>query len=278
MFRAFLPSLVLVLAGFFVSMQSDPLGRPPATDDFRQLKSFPVVEFRRYTIKEHEREHFAEYFDAFFPEAFEQLGCLALGTFADRGNPAVFLWIRGFHSMDDRASINSAFYSGPLWKEHKATMNKMIEDSDNVLLLQALTPDTAIEVLPAVDPVAEGKSAKGIVVTQIFAVKADNVDAFARQAETVFAGYRAAGAHQAGILVTADVKNNFPHLPVRTDGPFLVWIGVVKNDRAWSEGLQPVVQRGAQSLSATGLLRGAPELLVLEPTRRSRLRWLDENR
>jgi len=278
MLRALIPGLVLVLTSFFLSTQSDEPAKPPLTDDFKQLKSFPVVEFRRYTIKEHEREHFAEYFDSFFPEAFEQLGCLALGTFADRGNPSMFLWIRGFHNMDDRALINAQFYYGPLWKEHKATMNKMIEDSDNVLLLQALTPDTSIEVLPAVDPVAEDKGAQGIVVAQIFAVKADNVDAFARHAETVFAGYRAAGAHQAGILVTSDVKNNFPQLPVRTDGPFLVWMGVVKNDRAWKEQLQPVAQRGAESLSATGLLRGAPELLVLDPTRRSRLRWLPENR
>jgi len=266
------------LTSFFLSTQSNQPASLTSTDDFKQLKSFPVVEFRRYTIKEHEREHFAEYFDSFFPEAFEQLGCLALGTFADRGNPSMFLWIRGFHSMDDRALINAQFYYGPLWKEHKATMNKMIEDSDNVLLLQALAPDTSMEVLPAVAPVAEEKGAQGIVVAQIFAVKADNVDAFAGQAEPVFAGYRAAGAHQAGILVTADVKNNFPQLPVRPDGPFLLWIGVVKNDRAWNEQLQPVVQRGAESPSATGLVRAAPELLVLEPTRRSRLRWLAESR
>jgi hypothetical protein len=36
----------------------------------------------------------------------------------------------------------------------------------------------------------------------------------------------------------------------------------------------PEVQRAIQGLVATGLLRGAPELDVLDPSTRSRLRWL----
>jgi hypothetical protein len=35
-----------------------------------------------------------------------------------------------------------------------------------------------------------------------------------------------------------------------------------------------LAERGLRSLSATGLIRGTPELVVLDPTRRSRLRWL----
>ncbi len=36
----------------------------------------------------------------------------------------------------------------------------------------------------------------------------------------------------------------------------------------------PVAEHSLQSLLATGLLGGTPELVVLEPTHRSRLRWL----
>jgi hypothetical protein len=36
------------------------------------------------------------------------------------------------------------------------------------------------------------------------------------------------------------------------------------------------MQAAAQSLAQTGLLRGAPERLVMDPTPRSRLRWLDD--
>jgi hypothetical protein len=31
---------------------------------------FQVVEFRRYTVRDGEREHFATYFESYFPEAF----------------------------------------------------------------------------------------------------------------------------------------------------------------------------------------------------------------
>ena len=42
------------------------------------LTDFQVVEFRRYTIRDGEREHFAQYFESFFPEAFQQLGAIAV--------------------------------------------------------------------------------------------------------------------------------------------------------------------------------------------------------
>jgi len=240
---------------------------------FHHLKDFQVIEFRRYTIKEGERKHFAEYFESYFPEAFEQLGAIAFGQFLERDNRSRLTWFRGFHTLGDRAAVNGAFYDGPLWKEHKSTMNDILLDSDNVLLLHPLTPEHAVTVLPAVDPVREEQGARGVVVAQVFAVKAGNVDEFARHSEPVFAGYRAAGAREAGVLVTLDVPNNFPRHPIRTDGPFLVWLGILENDRA-SEDLRPLAERSARMLESTDLLRGETEFIVLDPTRRSRLRWL----
>jgi hypothetical protein len=40
----------------------------------------------------------------------------------------------------------------------------------------------------------------------------------------------------------------------------------------------PLAERSVQSLSATGLLRGTPEVVILYPTHRSRLRWLTEEK
>jgi len=111
-------------------------------------------------------------------------------------------------------------------------------------------------------------------VAQIFAVKPNSVDGFAQQAEATFASYRAAGVREAGVLVTLDVPNNFPQLPVRTDGPYLVWLGVMKDNETLDTRFNPLVERSLQSLSATNLLRAAPELVILEPARRSRLRWM----
>jgi len=114
---------------------------------------------------------------------------------------------------------------------------------------------------------------RGIVVAQIFAVKAGAVDAFAGKAESEFAAYRAAGVREAGVLATLDVPNNFPRLPVRTDGPFLVWFGILPGEQGLEGVFRPLADRSARELSSTKMLRGETELVVLAPTRRSRLRW-----
>ncbi len=254
--------------------KTDQTSQSNAINPAANLKDFQAIEFRRYTLKPGVREDFARYFESYFPEAIEQIGAIVEGSFVERKNQNGFTWIRGFHTIEDRALVNAAFYAGPLWKEHKAKMNEMIDDSDNVMLLRPLSPEQGVIILPAVDPVSEANGAQGVVVAQIFAIKSDRVDAFAKEAETAFAAYRAVGAREAGVLVTLDVKNNFPQLPVRTDGPFLVWLGILKDNQMLETGFTPLAERSLQSLSATGLLRGTPELVVLDPTPRSRLRWL----
>jgi hypothetical protein len=57
-----------------------------------------------------------------------------------------------------------------------------------------------------------------------------------------------------------------------------VWLGIVKDNQTLEAQFTPLAERSLQSLSATGLLRGAPELVILDPTRRSRLRWLAEEK
>ena len=264
---------VVAVCNLMMAQSSQPAARG-FTEPSAQLNDFQVIEFRRYTIKEGERQHFAQYFENYFPEAFEQLGAIAAGSFFERRNQTGFTWIRGFHTIDARAVVNAAFYYGPLWKEHKKTLNDLMTDSDNVMLLCPLNPERGVPVLPAVDPVTEENGARGIVVAQIFAIKPNSVEAFAKEAETTFASYRAAGAREAGVLVTLDVTNNFPQLPIRTDGPYLVWLGILKDNQMLEKDFTPVSEHSLQSLLATGLIRGTPELVVLDPTHRSRLRWL----
>jgi hypothetical protein len=233
----------------------------------RPADSFSAIEFRRYTVQEAERTHFAQYFEAYFPEAFQQMGAMVLGQFLERGNPLGFTWIRGFRSMDDRASVNQAFYDGPLWKEHRQTMNARVIDHTNVLLLRPLHPETAVVCLPSVDAVRATQGAGGIVVAQIFRVEAGQVEKFAEKAERVFAAYRNSGAREAGVLITLDAPNNFPRLPFRADGPYLVWLGIVRDQPALDK-LRPLLEGSVETLGAMG------ELAILDPTPRSRLRWL----
>jgi hypothetical protein len=272
--RPLFPLAVVVIAlCISASAQTNTLPAKPM-NIITHLQNFQVIEFRRYTIKPGGREQFAKYFESYFPEAFQQLGAIAFGDFLERKQTDHFTWLRGFHDMDGRATANSAFYYGPLWKEHKATLNNLIVDSDNVLLLRPIDPSRGVAVLPAVDPVLEPAGAKGIVVAQIFAVKPGSVDGFAAEAEATFAKYRNAGAREAGVLVTLDAPNNFPQLPVRTDGPYLVWLGILKDNAALDQ-LMPLME-ASQSSTATSLLRGTPEIIVLDPGPRSRLRWQTE--
>ena len=223
--------------------------------NYEFVGSSQIVELRRYVIKPGARDHFAEYFESYFPEAFQQLGAMVLGQFRERGNEQAFTWLRRFEDADARARVNEAFYDGPLWREHAATMNDRLVSSDNVLLLRPLRAASDVPVLPAVDPVREPKGARGVVVARILAAEANNI-------EDVGAG-REAGLREAGILVSDDGPNTFPRHPVRSDGRILVWLGIAKDDEmveAFRSGL-----------------REQAELLVLEPTRRSSLRWLPES-
>ena len=243
-------------------------------DTVQHLQDFQVIEFRRYTTAPGQRDRFTRYFDTYFPEAFEQLGAMVFGQFHERGNADHFTWLRGFKDINARPIINSAFYYGPLWKEHRIKVNAILPDSDNVMLLRPADADDGIPVLPAVDPVDEPGGAHGIVVAEIFPVNKGSEDAFAKQARAGFARYSAAGVRPAGVLVSLDVPNNFPQLPIRGDGPWVVWLGVVR-DAASLGTLEAAMTDAQKGFDATGLLRGAPERLVMDPTPRSRLRWLD---
>ncbi|HEX7046285.1 MAG TPA: hypothetical protein VF275_01760 [Gammaproteobacteria bacterium] len=236
-------------------------------------QDYPIVELRRYTIKDGERGNFARYFETWFPEAFQQLGAIVFGEGLERDNATWFTWLRGFRDMPARAEVNTAFYFGPVWKEHRDVLNGLMIDSNNVLLLRPLDPERGVAVLPAVDVLRERDGAQGVVVMQVFAVATDGVEDFAKRAENVFATYRDAGVREAGVLVTLDEPNNFPQLPVRTDGPYLVWLGIAK-DEAMLETFKALVEQSLAEFKSTALLRGEPELVVIDPAPRSRLRWL----
>ncbi|WP_158885457.1 NIPSNAP family protein [Rhodanobacter sp. L36] len=272
--KKFLATLLPFVAACIALGTSSALARQ-ATDmqTVEHLQDNQVIEFRRYVTEHGERAHFVKYFDAYFPEAFEQLGAMVFGQFTERGNPNHFTWLRGFKDLSARPIIESAFYYGPVWKEHRIKVNAILPDSDNVMLMRPLHPERGVLVLPAVDPVVEENGAQGIVVAQIFSVKKGSEDAFARQAEQAFAAYSDTGVRTAGLLVSLDVPNNFPQLPIRSDGPFLVWLGVVRDDAALAQ-ITPRMTSAEHALATSGLLRSAPERLVMDPTPRSRLRWL----
>jgi hypothetical protein len=234
------------------------------------LGPFAVVELRRYTIAEGERAAFSTCFESFFPEAFQQLGALVLGHFLERDQPSRFTWLRAFANLDAMARVKSDFYYGPLWKEHRATMNARLIDWQDALLLEPLDARRPLALLPAVDPVREPAGARGLAVAHLLPVRGDEARSAARAA---FDRYGADGARELAALSTLDAVNTFPQHPVRSDGPWIVWLGVLA-DEAARAGFTIHAERAAAALAAAGLLRGAPELVWLDPAPRSRWRWL----
>jgi hypothetical protein len=234
------------------------------------LGPFAVVELGRYTVAPGQAANFARYFESFSPEAFQQLGALVYGHFLERDAPQRFTWLRAFRDMDARAVFKANFYYGPLWKEHRAALNSRLVDWHDVLMLRPLSPEHAIPILPAVDPLGEPQGAQGLVLADIFAVAPGRVDEFIRLAQPVFANCPA-GVRAAGVLVTLDEPNNFPQHPVRTDGPFVLVLWLIENEEARERFL---AGRPAPDAAASACLRSENELVTLVPAQRSRLRWL----
>ena len=239
----------------------------------RLPSDYSVIELRRYVTTPGGRERFARYFETYFPEAFQQLGAFAFGHFFERTQANRFTWLRGYKDMDARAVINGAFYYGPVWKEHKATLNSLLVDNDDVLLLRPLNPDCRIPALRAVDLLAEPAGAQGIVVCQIFKIAPGAFDELVQAAEQRFQTYQGKGVVEAGILTTLHQANNFPQHPIRNDGNYLVWLGVLRDEAALA-ALRPALDASARTLEASALLAGPTELVLLDPAARSRLRWI----
>lgn len=268
-------TLLIASAPVFAAASSGPeCGGAGSMDDTQTLGHFDVIELRRYPIAPGERPAFAKYYDQWFPAAFEQVGVLVFGEFFERGQYN-FTWIRGFHTIEDHAIAQAQFYYGPIWLEHRNQANKLLPGvDDNVLMLHALNSQTEMPSMPAVDPVREPNGAQGVVVAEIYAVKKKDMQPFAQRAMQAFSRYAVPGVRPAGVLVTLDAPNNFPLLPVRTDGPYLVALHILRDEAVLKSTFDPLLARTKQELSATGMLQRAPEVLVLDAEHNSRLRWL----
>jgi len=100
----------------------------------------PVIELRQYTLVPGQRETLIDIFDGNFVEPQDAAGMTVIGQFRDLDRPDMFVWLRGFASMDRRRQALAAFYDGPVWAAHRDAANATMIDSDNVLLLRPVSP------------------------------------------------------------------------------------------------------------------------------------------
>ena len=190
-----------------------------------------VVELRRYTLHPGARETLIELFERELVAPQEDAGMHVLAQFRDLAEPDHFVWLRGFQDLASRGPALRAFYGGPVWEHHSAAANATMLDSDDVLLLRPVAvagPPVAGPLTVVAYPVEEGAEA----------------DVAAAVAER--GGARA-------ILVTEPGPNDFPALPVREDGSYVVTL-------AAGEGTAAEVPH----------LRAAAHVARLVPTERSR--------
>lgn len=220
-----------------------------------------VIELRQYTLKPGRRDALIDLFERAFVETQEAVGIRLIGQFRDLDDPDRFVWLRGFTDMAARKQALEDFYFGPVWQTHREAANAEIIDSDDVLLLAPAARSTGF-------PAADREDAAAVTAVILAGVHdlsgpGDPQDQ-AGFDQDVRASLNAAGLHPLAVLATEPAENTFPRLPVRTDGPIVVWFASAHDLAA--------ADRGLAGLDLSRRLGPRLQTLRLAPTRRSRLR------
>jgi hypothetical protein len=220
-----------------------------------------IVELRQYTLVPGGRDTLVALFDRYLVESQEADGMRVVGQFRDLDRPEMFVWVREFPSMAARHAALSAFYSGPVWKEHVDAANATMIDSDDVLLMRAIQPITGQPTRPAPDAPAPPS---GVFVAGLCPLAPEAVDGYADTFARDIAP--ALGATLVGTCQSIHEPNTYTALPVREGEDFFVWFARL-DSAAELDGFAERVR----ALPAGGLT-GPIELLRLAPTPRSALR------
>ena len=230
--------------------------------------SFPLVELRQYTLHEGKRDRLIELFEREFIESQEADGMKVIGTFTDVDRPNRFVWLRGFRDVNSRVKALTAFYSGPVWTEHRDEANATMIDSNNVFLLRA--PGTIAEFnLARLRPKPSQQVPAGLIVATIYHLSTSPANALAVFETQVKPQLTAAGVTPLAWFVPETGANKFPRLPVREGEHVLVWFARFDSELDHARN-KPTLAEAATVLRPS--LEGDPEVLRLRPTARSQLR------
>ncbi|GAA3010218.1 NIPSNAP family protein [Actinokineospora diospyrosa] len=194
-----------------------------------------IVELRRYTAHPGRRDELVELFEREFVDSQAEVGMPILGTFRQPSQPDAFIWVRSFPDLASRAPSLTAFYSGPVWAEHRTAANATMADFHDVHLL-----------CPVRGQFPPPRDEPGVVRISVhhFAGPADE---------------HADHSPDPLVLATHPGPNEFPALPVREGEHVLVTIS-----------LDPAIPPTPDAWARLAVRE--PEHLLLEPTATSRLR------
>jgi hypothetical protein len=233
-----------------------------------------VVELRQYTLRPGRRDVLIELFDRELVESQEAVGMTVIGQFRVIDDPDRFTWLRGFADMTTRARALEAFYDGPVWAQHRDAANATMIDSDDVLLLRPLRPQSGF-AHRARPPLGSTTIPDGLIVATIYYPANGKLEEFAAVVESALGpALHRAGASILALLVTEKSPNDFPRLPVRDEEDVLVCFTAFADEASYGRHLDALTH----ARHSDGLLRNLESLMRktetwrLRPTARSRCR------
>jgi hypothetical protein len=235
-----------------------------------------VFELRQYTLHPGQRDVLVDVFDDNFVEGQEAVGMRIIGQYRDLDDSDRFVWLRSFSDMEARKAALTAFYSGPVWKTHGRLAAGTMVDSDNVLLLRPLRPDTAFAPSTSKLPPAGTRGpGKGVLVASVVYIERQTPREFGEFfQQQLQPRWEQAGGTVIAQLVSEHSANTYPTLPVRDKEDVFVWFSLFP-DQAAADKLQRALAQSMEWREAVGQLttwtHRRIDTLRLEPTARSRL-------
>ncbi|ULH13945.1 NIPSNAP family protein (plasmid) [Deinococcus sp. KNUC1210] len=226
------------------------------------MMDHPILELRQYTLHPGQRDVLISLFEDHFLEGQRAVGIRVDGQFRRDGHDDQFVWLRSFQTMEQRKDALAAFYTSKDWLLYRNRANATMIDSDNVLLLRPLQPDLALL------PEPRSRTSSGLVLIAVFPVDSSDSESTLTAAMTVRAAIGRAGAEHLGVYVTDDRPNTFPALPVRTDGPFCVFLERFEHAGDLTRGVEALTST-VEKVSEQPAWRAGGEYLMLRPTPQS---------
>ncbi len=231
-----------------------------------------VVELRQYTLRGGQRDTLISLFESKFVDPQNAVGARVIGTFRDLDDPDRFVWIRGFRDMAARQEALQAFYGDAVWQANRAAANATMVDSDNVMLLRPSGPGQGFAGVSRPQP--NTGSVIGATVYYLGAVSAVEFNHFFEA--SVLPHLQALQVQPIARLVTAEVPNNYPKLPVREHERVFIWFARWPDsdaEKSFAERLSKLSGwRDSAAESVLPALMRKPERLRLAPTALSALR------
>jgi hypothetical protein len=231
-----------------------------------------VFELRQYTLYGGRRDTLISLFEKNFIEPQNAVGAHVIGTFRDLDDPDRFVWIRGFRDMAARQQALENFYgSSAAWSAHKKEANATMVDSDNVLLLRAISPGPEFSRSAIVPSGSE--AVYGMTIYCLGPVDTAQFAEFFGQ--IILPHLNAFGVHPIATLATNEVPNNFVRLPIREHDRVFLWIARWRSETDYESfsgqlgGWSGWRDRAPEKL-LPALMR-KPEQLRLKPTAHSPL-------